>query len=292
MTRGLVSRIQDVVYPSLLCGAPAFFDRNNYITLLHQVNTVTTFVRTPLVLPVGQQKDTEFLMPAVAFTGTDSTDTGCLLYDLSDMSERLFPAVSSSPCLLSVSTCTFREASGSFSEQAIQTPSDDPIMITFNVPNGCEPSGSSTFHPLPYVSISPVSSVLLSCADVLLDPCQFYLPGSETWSSVGCKPVSQSRGELVCACTHLTDFTALMDSTNEGGSSSNGFAAQVSNVYWWLSLGFVLAAVIIVVVVAIVYDFFRIKKRRRIYRSMSPAPISGDSNNTRAARRTLETSSI
>ena len=148
MTRGLVARIQDAIYPSLLCGAPAFFDRNNYITLLHQVNTVATFVRTPLVLPVGQQKDTEFVMPAVAFAGTDSTDAGCLLYDLSDMSDRLFPAASSSQCRLSVSTCTFREAFGTFSEQAIQTPSDDPIMITFNVPDNCEPSDGSTFLSL------------------------------------------------------------------------------------------------------------------------------------------------
>jgi hypothetical protein len=155
-----VSRIQDTVYPNLLCGAPAFFDRNNYITLLNQVNTVATFARTPLVLPSVQRRDTEFLMPAVAFTGIDTTDTGCLLYDLSGMSERLFPPVSSNECRLSVSTCTFREASGLFSEQAIQTPSDDPIMITIPVPDNCEPSGSSKSYPL-RTAVPTLSAVLL-----------------------------------------------------------------------------------------------------------------------------------
>lgn len=157
MTRGLVSRIQDTLYPNLLCGAPAFFDRNNYITLLNQVNTVATFAHTPLVV---QRLDTEFLMPALAFTGIDTTDTGCLLYDLSDMSERVFPPVSSNECRLSVSTCTFREASGLFSEQAIQTPSDDPIMITFKVPDNCEPSGSSKSYPL-RTTVPTLTAVLL-----------------------------------------------------------------------------------------------------------------------------------
>ncbi len=43
--------------------------------------------------------------------------------------------------------------------------------------------------------------------------CEYLIVSNNTWSTAGCKVYSQNASHIVCHCTHLTDFVAMLRSS-------------------------------------------------------------------------------
>lgn len=74
--------------------------------------------------------------------------------------------------------------------------------------------------------------------------------------------LKESENNTLCGKTdHLTSFAILLDASGSGGSSKCG-DDNTFDIYFWLSIAFIIAAIIIFIVISVVYDLrIRISNR-------------------------------
>lgn len=141
------------------------------------------------------------------------------------------------------------------------------------------PCGGFTIGGSPAVMTS-VPAAGSACDVPARFSCGYFNTSASVWMTEGCRAVNATLSQITCACTHLTDFSVLLDSDAQLGGKKKK-SKMLPMIAGAVVCGVVLLTVAIIVLAVLWYRSGRLRRHSIGFFDKSNSGVDGGHVDTR-----------